>query len=90
MIYIGIDIAKNSHFASAVNSDGEVLVEPFKFSNDKSGFESFINTFKKFNITDCFVGLESTGIYGDNLTCFLFNKGFKIGRGGLYVKPNTK
>lgn len=80
MIYIGIDIAKNSHFASAVNSDGEVLVEPFKFSNDKSGFESFINTFKKFNITDCFVGLESTGIYGDNLTCFLFNKGFKIGR----------
>lgn len=80
MIYIGIDIAKNSHFASAVNSDGEVLVEPFKFSNDKSGFESFINTFKKFNINDCFVGLESTGIYGDNLTCFLFNKGFKIGR----------
>lgn len=80
MIYIGIDIAKNSHFASAVNSDGEVLVEPFKFSNDKSGFEYFINTFKKFNITDCFVGLESTGIYGDNLTCFLFNKGFKIGR----------
>ena len=45
MIYIGIDIAKNSHFASAVNSDGEVLVEPFKFSNDKSGFEYFINTF---------------------------------------------
>lgn len=80
MIYIGFDIAKNSHFASAVNSDGEVLVEPFKFSNDKSGFESFINTFKKFNINDCFVGLESTSIYGDNLTCFLFNKGFKIGR----------
>lgn len=80
MIYIGIDIAKNSHFASAVNSDGEVLVKPFKFSNEKTGFESFINTFKKFNLTDCLIGLESTGIYGDNLTCFLFNKGFKIGR----------
>ena len=80
MIYIGIDIAKNSHFASAVNSDREVLVKPFKFSNEKTGFESFINTFKKFNLTDCLIGLESTGIYGDNLTCFLFNKGFKIGR----------
>ena len=26
MIFIGIDIAKNTHFASAVNSDGEILV----------------------------------------------------------------
>ena len=80
MIYIGIDIAKLSHFASAVNSDGEVLVKPFKFSNDKQGFEFFINTFKHFDLSECLVGLESTGIYGDNLTSFLFNKGFKIGR----------
>lgn len=29
MIFIGIDIAKNSHFASAVNSDNEVIVKPF-------------------------------------------------------------
>lgn len=29
MIYIGIDIAKKTHFASAVNSDGEVLLKPF-------------------------------------------------------------
>ena len=28
MIFIGIDIAKNSHFASAVNSDNEVIVKP--------------------------------------------------------------
>lgn len=80
MIFIGIDIAKSTHFASAVNSDGEVLVEPFKFSNNDEGFQKFINTFSNFNISDCLVGLESTGIYGDNLTSFLFNKGFKIGR----------
>lgn len=41
MIYIGIDIAKNSNFASAVNSDSEVLVEPFKFSNDKKVLKHF-------------------------------------------------
>ena len=80
MIFIGIDIAKSNHFASAVNSDGEVLVEPFKFSNNDEGFQKFINSFKNFEITDCLVGLESTGIYGDNLTAFLFEKGFKIGR----------
>lgn len=80
MIFIGIDIAKSNHFVSAVNSDGEVLVNPFKFTNDDSGFKLFINTFKNFDLSSCIVGLESTGIYGDNLTTFLFEKGFKIGR----------
>lgn len=80
MIFIGIDVAKSIHFASAVNSDGEVLVKPFKFSNDDFGFNLFINTFKDFDLSNCLVGLESTGVYGDNLTTFLFDKGFKIGR----------
>ena len=77
MIFIGIDIAKSTHFASAVNSDGEVLVKPFKFTNDNSGFNLFIDTFKDYDLSNCLVGLESTGIYGDNLTTFLFDKGFK-------------
>ncbi len=34
MIYAGIDIAKLNHFASALSSDGEILIEPFKFTND--------------------------------------------------------
>lgn len=80
MIFIGVDIAKSNHFASAVNSDGEVLIKPFKFTNDKDGFNLFINTFKDCDLSNCIVGLESTGIYGDNLTSFLFDKGFKIGR----------
>jgi transposase len=80
MIFIGIDIAKSNHFASAVNSDGEVLVNPFKFTNDDIGFKLFLETFKNFDLSNCLVGLESTGIYGDNLTTFLFEKGFKIGR----------
>ena len=40
MIYAGIDIAKLNHVASVVSSDGEVLVEPFQFSNDFEGFRS--------------------------------------------------
>ena len=79
MVFIGIDIAKNSHFASAVNSDGEVLVKPFSFENSKDGFNIFLDKFKDYSIAECFVGLESTGHYGDNLINFLFPKGFKIG-----------
>ena len=40
MIYVGIDIAKLNHFASILSSSGEVLVEPFKFSNDAESFRS--------------------------------------------------
>ena len=29
MIYVGIDIAKLNHYASAISSDGEVLLEPY-------------------------------------------------------------
>lgn len=79
MIYIGIDIAKNSHFASAVNSDGEVVIKPFSFDNSREGFNLFLTKLKDFSTEDCLVGLESTGHYGDNLICFLFPKGFKIG-----------
>ena len=38
MIFVGIDIAKHNHFAAAVSSDSEILIEPFKFTNDYDGF----------------------------------------------------
>ena len=41
MIYVGIDIAKLNHFA-AIFSDGEILIEPFKFTNDADGFQLLI------------------------------------------------
>ena len=30
MIYVGIDFAKLNHFAAAVSSEDEILIEPFK------------------------------------------------------------
>ena len=38
-IFVGIDIAKLNHFAAAISSDGEILLEPFKFTNDADGFQ---------------------------------------------------
>lgn len=37
MIYSGIDTANLNHFASAISSDGEILNEPLKFTNDNDG-----------------------------------------------------
>ena len=38
MIYVGIDTAKLNHIAAAISSDGEILIEPFKFTNDYDDF----------------------------------------------------
>ena len=57
MIYVGIDIAKLNHFASIISSDGEVLIEPFKFSNDNGGFRLLLS---KLDPDSLVIGLEST------------------------------
>lgn len=79
MIYVGIDVAKNFHFASAVNSDGEVVFSPFRFSNTNDGFNLLLSKLNIFSTEQYFIGLESTGHYSDNLVAFLYSKGFKIG-----------
>lgn len=79
MIFVGIDVAKFSHFASAVNSDGEVVLKPFSFSNSNKGFNLLLSKLNDFPCDNYFIGLESTGHYSDNIVSFLFSKGFKIG-----------
>lgn len=78
MIYVGIDIAKQTHFASIMNSDGEILIEPFAFSNDFSGFKSLLKHLDSFSKNDLLIGLESTAHYAENLTSFLFTRQFNV------------
>ncbi len=78
MIYAGIDIAKLNHFASIISSDGEVLVKPFKFSNDFEGFRSFSIVLDMYDREQPLVCRESTAHYGNNLVEFLFAKGYRL------------
>lgn len=78
MIYIGIDIAKFNHFAAAISSDGEILIEPFKFTNDYDGFYLLLSNLAPLDQNSIIIGLESTAHYGDNLVRFLISKGFKV------------
>ena len=73
MIYVGIDVAKTTHYAAVMDSDGIVLVEPFAFDNDAPGFSKFISKIASFSKEQIIIGLESTGIYSENLICFLFD-----------------
>lgn len=78
MFYVGIDIAKQSHFASIMSSDGEILAEPFAFTNDYSGFQKLLKHLEKYRKTDILIGMESTAHYAENLTCFLYTRGFQV------------
>ena len=79
MIYVGVDIAKLNHFASAISSDGEVLIEPFKFTNDSDGLHMLVSKLISLNAEpDIIIGLESTAYYGDNLVRYLVAENFQL------------
>ena len=78
MIYVGIDIAKLNHFAAAISSDGEILIDPFKFTNDYDGFYLLLSKLAPLDQNSIIIGLESTAHYGDNLVRFLLSKDFKV------------
>lgn len=73
MIYVGIDIAKLNHFASAISSDGKELMKPFKFTNDGDGFQMLNSRLTDLSCegSSIIIGLESTAHYGDNLVRYL-------------------
>ena len=78
MIYVGIDIAKLNHYASAIDSDGVVLIGPFEFLNDNAGFYTLLSKLNSFELDDIIIGLESTAHYGNNLVSFLVTKGLHV------------
>ena len=67
MIYVGIDIAKLNHFASAISSDGEELIKPFKFTNGADGFQLRSSHLDSLPDDNFIIGLKSTAHYDDNL-----------------------
>ena len=78
MIYVGIDIAKLNHFASAISFDGEILIQPFKFLDDLDGFQLLISKLEPYSKDELIIGLESTAHYGDNLIRYLVAESFNV------------
>ena len=77
-IFVGIDVAKLNHFAAAISSDGEILLEPFKFTNDADGFQLLISKLESFDKDSIIIGLESTAHYGDNLVRYLVAEFYQV------------
>jgi len=72
---VGIDIAKNVHWAGIILPNGREIKKPFSFHNNRKGFESLVETVQKTLIPLSFktviIGMEPTGHYWKCLARYL-------------------
>ena len=80
MYFVGIDIAKKTHQAAIICSDGKLIGKPFKFSNTVDGFNLFLEKLTAVNtdLSQFEIGMEATGHYWLNLYTWLSDKGFRL------------
>jgi transposase len=75
-VYVGVDIAKELHYAAIMNDDG-VVSNPFSFENNDKGFQSLLSHLAPFEKESVLVGYESTAHYQENLAYFLKREGYR-------------
>lgn len=80
MIIVGIDIAKNSHEATIIDSLGNIVSKSFKFPNSHKGSSTLIANIAKANTSNepVIIGMEATGHYWLPLYSRLLSEGFEI------------
>ncbi|SFC47860.1 Transposase [Alkalibacterium subtropicum] len=79
MFFLGIDIGKRSHVASAMNEEGKVILKGFSFPNSTEGGEKLLQKIISLSPIDQFkVGMEATGHYWLSLFSFLDEHDFLI------------
>lgn len=76
--FVGIDVSKEFHVVNVIDEEEKRVLKNFKFLNSKSGFDSFkLKLLTLSKDKDSFVlGLEATGVYGENLYDFLSSNGY--------------
>lgn len=64
MYIVGVDIAKRSHEAIVINSDGDIIHKAFNFRNDRQGFSKLLSILNEIGEpSDFIIGMESTSHY---------------------------
>ena len=79
-LYYGIDVASQKHNCCVVDEKERVLYE-FSFQNDKEGFSQLLYHLNHPTLPSNAkrnIGLEATGVYGENLTEFLRRNGYEV------------
>ena len=80
MLYLGIDIGKNTHVASLLDEKSKPLFKAFSFSNTTDGANSLVEKISAYidDIKDIEIGMEATGHYWLSIYSFLVEKGYTL------------
>ena len=80
MLYLGIDIGKNTHVASLIDETAKPLFKAFSFSNTTDGANSLLAKISAHTgcQTEIEIGMEATGHYWLSIYSFLAEKGFVV------------
>lgn len=88
-LVVGIDIAKETHVARAVNFRGMEQGRSLSFANNGRGFEKLMEWIdfiqRRNGLTSLIIGLESTGHYWFNLADWLHERNIEV----VLVNPLT-
>lgn len=77
--FVGIDIAKHTHYACITDSNGIVIYEPFSFENNITGFKILLSRVKRLDKDNTIFGMESTAHYSNNLSNYLLSNSYRVG-----------
>ena len=75
MRFIGVDIARRTHFVAIVDQDLSVLLKPTPVTEDAAGYQKLIGLLG--SPTDTLLILEATGHYWRNLFACVCTRGFR-------------
>lgn len=79
MYIIGIDIGKNHHEASIIDSSGMLIGKSCRFSNTHKGADKLMqHIYSPIHNSPCIFGMEATGHYWYSIYSFLKTKGYLI------------
>jgi transposase len=80
MNYLGIDVSKSTSRYVLLDNDGEKATKPFTLDNNQPSFTKLLERFKELNLQpdNIIIGIEATGIWWENLYCFMTEQKFKV------------
>ena len=91
MYVVGIDVGKNSHYFSIMQSEtGEIIKNAINFTNNLEGFNLLLKNFKPYKKESLLIGMEDTGHYHFVLVKFLLEKGYTVSLINPYITDLTR
>jgi len=81
MYYVGIDVAKSFHVVSVIDdNEVKVISKPSRVNNSNEGFKRLLTILDSISLEkkEFLIGLEATGIYGENLWEYLNSNGYSV------------